>query len=376
MNTWIIKILSGSHQGAEIPLKQGAYTLGCSEIDDLIISDVALKESHLTLHINETFASIELHNKEAPIYVNEKEEKVSIGEKNSLIQIAYPDVISIGTLKMVVGKKSQDWSNIKLNTNELLNPDNTELNAHSDMAITPKVKNKKNISLKKKLLTGLALTCLIPLTLITNEDTKGSPVIEVMKQDKWNKIKETFNTDSLTFEEKNDYSTITGRLKKKSEYKNLMALIDIVDLNSKINIHIDEDIERALNQDIFSTLGNAEIKAVISQKLGEFDLIGPAESNDEVNDFIIKAIKKYPEVSKINNLTQKTIENNGPKPINMGINIRSVNLGRTPYFISEDGKRFVNGSTLVSGMIIDGINTEYIRLKKGGELFHHQLGAN
>jgi hypothetical protein len=65
-----------------------------------------------------------------------------------------------------------------------------------------------------------------------------------------------------------------------------------------------------------------------------------------------------------------------PRNIRMGLNVRSVNIGRTPYFITDDGQKFVNGSTLLSGLIIDDINTKYIQLKKGEEIYLHQLGSN
>ena len=50
---WILKILSGVHQGAEILLESGKYTLGKNENCDLVLSDSQLNDQHLELNIYE-----------------------------------------------------------------------------------------------------------------------------------------------------------------------------------------------------------------------------------------------------------------------------------------------------------------------------------
>ncbi|PJE80413.1 Yop proteins translocation protein D [invertebrate metagenome] len=53
MDEYYLKILSGNHQGAEIPLTSGNYSLGKGEHCDLVLTDESLKDVHLTLSITD-----------------------------------------------------------------------------------------------------------------------------------------------------------------------------------------------------------------------------------------------------------------------------------------------------------------------------------
>ena len=52
MDEFFLKILSGNHQGAEIPLEAGSHTIGQSEDCDLVLSDSLLDDNIITLTIS------------------------------------------------------------------------------------------------------------------------------------------------------------------------------------------------------------------------------------------------------------------------------------------------------------------------------------
>ena len=116
MNKWIIKFLTGAHQGAEIPLKDGIYKIGCADTDDLTLTDAALVENHFTLHLNETSAEISLPKEREPIFIGNNATNQNNNEQDSSGRhpVIFPQIISVGTLKMVIGLKTENWQNVSL----------------------------------------------------------------------------------------------------------------------------------------------------------------------------------------------------------------------------------------------------------------------
>ncbi len=105
---WILKILSGVHVGAEVVLSTEELVLGQDESCDLVLNDVSLSDRHISLRMEGEQALLTLLDTARPIYVGKQ--KLESGELT-------PEpfqLISIGTLFLVVGPADAEWPVIDL----------------------------------------------------------------------------------------------------------------------------------------------------------------------------------------------------------------------------------------------------------------------
>ncbi|MEX1066999.1 MAG: type III secretion system inner membrane ring subunit SctD [Aquisalimonadaceae bacterium] len=58
----------------------------------------------------------------------------------------------------------------------------------------------------------------------------------------------------------------------------------------------------------------------------------------------------------------------------MDIDLRSVSVGDVPYVVMRNGERFITGSALPGGYVIDRIHPEHLVLNRNGRQYHYHLG--
>ncbi len=379
MNKWIIKFLTGAHQGAEIPLKDGDYKIGCADTDDLTLTDAALVAHHFTLHLNETSAEISLPKESNPIFIGDNATKPRNHEQdnNERYLVIFPQIISVGTLKMVIGLKTENWQNVSLpDINFKQETDTTDNHSISNTSINKDDKNR-NKTIKNSIYTGLFITLALASIMIFKEDQndKKEDIIYITQAPKWEQVKGTFKSDYLIFNENEHGAEIKGRLRNQSDLTQLKTIMELANIQAKIDIIIDENLKQLLYQKL-SSLKEDSINVVLGENPGELIVQGTTNKSEQLKNIINTEKESNTDILNIINNTELENQVSIPRNIRMGLNVRSVNIGRTPYFITDDGQKFVNGSTLLSGLIIDDINTQYIQLKKGEEIYLHQLGAN
>ena len=103
MNEFYLKILSGNHQGAEIPLEAGRHSLGKGDTCDLILTDASLHEMELVIELSEEgFIHIQQGDSEEPPYLN--------GQPGKKLLNANPfDVITSSGLFFTLGPADAEW---------------------------------------------------------------------------------------------------------------------------------------------------------------------------------------------------------------------------------------------------------------------------
>lgn len=118
MVEFYLKILSGNHIGAEIPLEPGRYSLGKDENCDLVLTDASVHEIELILEISEEGDfSIQTSTAEEALYLN--------GEPaGSSIQCDAFDIITSSGLFFALGPVDADWPELTLP--ELKQPEQEE----------------------------------------------------------------------------------------------------------------------------------------------------------------------------------------------------------------------------------------------------------
>lgn len=102
-DTWILKILSGSHVGAEVPLSVEEAVLGKDEDCDLVLDDVSLSSRHISLSVAEDKVLLKLLDEDKPVRVD--------GEQlTGASRLLEPfQVITIGTLLLAAGPANMEW---------------------------------------------------------------------------------------------------------------------------------------------------------------------------------------------------------------------------------------------------------------------------
>lgn len=108
MSEFYLKILSGNHIGAEIPLEPGQYSLGKNENCDLILTDATLHGTELVIQIKEDGQlNIFPKQEDEPVYHNGN-------LTNDPFSIAAFDVVTSSGLYFTLGPVEADWPDIVL----------------------------------------------------------------------------------------------------------------------------------------------------------------------------------------------------------------------------------------------------------------------
>ena len=113
---WILKVLSGTHLGAEVVLSGQGYILGRDESCDLVLDDVSLSDRHIGLRMEGGHAVLTLVDTERPVYVDD--ERL---EDGSVVLKPF-QLITIGALFLAVGPSDEPWPEIDLLLERKLKP--------------------------------------------------------------------------------------------------------------------------------------------------------------------------------------------------------------------------------------------------------------
>lgn len=102
---WLIKIISGPHQGAEVPLQAGRLVVGANPEADLVLHDVLVAPNHVAVSLEQGVVTIE--PLDGPVFVNGKRAKAPT---------AVPPFgfVTAGTTHLVLGPAAGRWPLLSL----------------------------------------------------------------------------------------------------------------------------------------------------------------------------------------------------------------------------------------------------------------------
>ena len=103
----LLRILSGSHEGAELTLEPGSYLLGQNDDCDLALMDEGLADEQLIIEITDT--GITIHNKapDTPVFINGQ-------SADTDASISHFDIITIAGLNFAFGPENEEWPELTL----------------------------------------------------------------------------------------------------------------------------------------------------------------------------------------------------------------------------------------------------------------------
>lgn len=118
MPEFYLKILSGNHIGAEIPLEPGRYSVGTDENCDLVLTDASLHDIELIIEISSEGAlKVQTSTPDTPLYLN----GIPSG---SGVQSNHFDVLTSSGLFFALGPSDAQWPDLPLP--ELMRPEGEE----------------------------------------------------------------------------------------------------------------------------------------------------------------------------------------------------------------------------------------------------------
>ena len=137
-DTHLLKIISGSHAGAEIDLEHGTYTLGRHEDCDYILTDDALSDQHLEIKLDDTGLVIKSLCEHAFI-IDGKEVGLEISPE-------IHTVITTSSLSFVFGQKDKPWPSLMAPTAMPLNAQQGQTQVPASDSSTAKRQDEKHSS--------------------------------------------------------------------------------------------------------------------------------------------------------------------------------------------------------------------------------------
>lgn len=106
-DNFVLKVLSGLQQGAEVRLQPGSYSIGNGEDDDIQLVDVSLRPGHLRLRLAD--GRIELAGESGAAVSRGGVELPVNGEFRELTPL---DVITAGTTRFALGRPEAQWASV------------------------------------------------------------------------------------------------------------------------------------------------------------------------------------------------------------------------------------------------------------------------
>lgn len=425
---YLLKVLSGSNAGALVRLKVGEVVIGKSMSSDIILHDENIADLHIKLRVDEENITLEALAK--PVLIDNKEvdlgehplkpyQVVSLGS----IDFFIADVRKPGR-RGVESKTTEQVVPPTVNTEKLAGVSTTR-----SMKTQPTETKPKSKALGWTLLAlGLGLL-LIANFLFLRPYISGLAekvgLSESAEQRAQEVLKKLQPTDLAVVRDPDGRVAISGYVQNRDDKRELMnqALLAGNGINYRVWVREDlvanaTQVARALGQmDLsFSNLEEgklaahgyvsdeadwAQIKANITS-----DVSGIQSIDDRSVQTLIKrkeALVQFIEKKGLSSRVKVTIENgrikvdgeltqtelkrwatlydeftqtNGTGPAivenlynvrdRLKLVIRSVSVGETPFLVSKDGKKYMEGSSLGSDYFIKKITPDHVLLSNNG----------
>ncbi|WP_461535821.1 type III secretion system inner membrane ring subunit SctD [Spongorhabdus nitratireducens] len=103
----LLRILSGSHEGAELTLEPGSYLLGQNDDCDLALMDEGLADEQLVIEISDT--GIAIHNRapDTQIFINGQ-------PADTDASLNHFDIVTIAGLNFAFGPENEEWPELTI----------------------------------------------------------------------------------------------------------------------------------------------------------------------------------------------------------------------------------------------------------------------
>lgn len=399
---WTLKILSGTHSGAEIPLSDGLFSIGTGDHCDLVLQDPALSSQLGTMRIT----------KEQVFFQPE-------GAEESELQANHK--VAVGGLTLGIMPVGESWIEVSEPGPSIDEPLVEAMGDGSDSILTTHKRQRVRVAaliLGLLFIGGIASFLIkrydVNLPSFTSEEPAPQTIemilpssVKVVQKDhgvallkghlateadkdellrKLDKLGQPFKLEveiqtlllkaarvsldlqkmhSVQVEASEDPSSLilTGFSENPAKWaavlKNLKKDIRGVDVWVD-QVQSSQDRVTALKE----MLASKNIETVkVKEKLGRIDVMGSVPGN-KAKDWqgVVKEYREkfsnQPPLKSVNAMSKK-------------LEVVSINAGEMPYIVTDDGEIFMIGAEIEAGVVIQAIHQDRMILEKKGSLFTH-----
>lgn len=406
---WVLKILNGLHEGAEIPLSAGTYSIGSNEDNDLVLHDAGIPEQLGSFEVEETQVLF----------------KAVGAEEGQVTQVPVQTEMNLSGLSFGVYAADDVWhgKGEDKNTDEL--EDDIEFKPEESSLIDPLDHYARPKSKALPLAIALAV---LSVGALTYRLWPASSEAEAEKMTSAEAIAQKYEL-SLKRSPGATGMHLAGYLKNKQQLAQLQQDIQKGELKS-INIQVklqDALIERAKVSLNLQKINSVTVKP--GSHASELELSGYIETEQQLETLVNNVKKDVPSVAKWvesvdtkqdrmlglkkilkdHNLDRIKLESapgrikvigsvskeeaqrwsqveaeykskfNAQPPLSaaqatsLELDVQSVNIGPVPYIVTKDGRKLMVGASLEEGVTIEQIHADRLLLRKNGNLYTRML---
>lgn len=421
---FVLKVLSGINAGATVRLRTGSLVIGRSMTSDIILHDDNIADQHIQLLI--TPSSITLQPLARPIFVNGMEVTAESVELAPYQAVKLGNV----EFWVADSRVAAPQANAKpASTSAPKRPASTEVPPAASSAASNKVTAKKRRGSKTWLALGLGLLLLANVVYWApqmNFLLQNLGVRDSAEQQAANLMQALGKQDFKLVNEPNGSVSLSGYTSTVAERNDLMSRIQSAGLKANLHIWSQDEmaksagtIARAMGQPslrfksgdthgvlvaqgfVSKTADWERVKASILNDVGGIRSIG--ESDFQTLDGYLAAFVQFiekkglssrinattdgksvivsgeltqPEIEKLKGLRQAFIDIQGDGPAivlnvtdvrdRIKLAIRSVSVGKVPFLVAKDGKKYMEGSSLGEKYFVKSIKSDHVVLTNNG----------
>ncbi|MDP0561964.1 MAG: type III secretion system inner membrane ring subunit SctD [Candidatus Endonucleobacter sp. (ex Gigantidas childressi)] len=366
MSEYYLKILSGNHNGAEIPLDTGKYTLGRVDTCDLVLTDTALSDIDLTIEIAADGAlSVTTENK-SPLYLN------GIPEGNTL-NLSHFDIVTSNGIHFAIGPADANWPDIEVpllqqseskhatedasdGDNDFPDPDavendnkeagtGSELEVSDDLAALDADEEESSIDIK--ILIGIPVVFILLMSafaifLFSGSEDNTRVVNNINHLDQANLIKSELQLDYIKFRQLADGTVlISGYIKTKDKKDDLLSQLKEKKLFIKSQIIVMDDMQ-ANAQALLKSRGYKSLTVEQDSTPGALIINGYIITTDQLEK-VINMLRE--EIYGLIAVTDH-VEKQSSRVKSLKSMLRDSGLAARVHLIEKSGQVLVQGSIL------------------------------
>lgn len=361
---YTLKILSGLHQGAEIPLGDGQYVIGKDDACDIVLTDSAMAARHLKLHIQN--GDMEIVRFDDLVSVDGEE----IGQEPTAL--SHFQVVTIGMTHLSFGLVDEAWPDLTLPEVKCIHTPREEEETGEKIEDAPEEKEPDPPAKKSRtpesrfILMGvggfLGMICLILLLVsvftgtdsnqVQKPDIRLESVQEVLKAIGRDGLKVVVGDDNRV--------SVEGQVETREQKKEIQDALREKYPGVRVKVHSTQEMVESV-QDIFNGMGfNLRAR---SGGPGQVVLQGYLKKPEERDRILSMVRQDLPSIRKLDN---RILSRDDLDPVFTGL-IKGSGLEKKIRFQAHDDY------ILVSGL---GSREDLKQWKRLKEQFHSTHGRN
>lgn len=364
-----LKITSGIHKGTIIPLAPCKVTLGSHHSCDIILSDKNIADKHLEIEVEQN--TIFIHLLGHPITLDGKKLKTLQGK----LPLHSYQQIYLGDSSFSISDSTGKWTTVKKTISK--KPSSIP---PKETSTPPAQKKPSFMSISKVsllLITGLLLFTFIALLSegpeqinASSNDNNTQSLARAMNaknkstkldaQDKTHLILQSFGMTDITLEINDDgILNVSGAVKDSSQWElaqtAILQDIPFVEMINDSRLITSEYIRLKLKKTL-KTYGLDE-KLVINTSHTACTITGELRNSEYIQWEEIK--ESYLSTANVSSKIIDEVINISKK---LSLSIQSVSIGKTRYFVSSSGVKYMVGSDLGNGYTVLRIEPDEVVL--------------